>query len=213
VTYPIQGTAVTNATNTTQTVSFPVNVTTGNFILLAFRYGSITATITSVTDNLGNTYTQRLTQVASVTSALYTAPITTGGACTVTVVLSATATMSLAVEEYYGTTTSIDGTPASANGASTTPASGATTTTTAGSMLIGYLIQGVATITGESTNFTLRQVSGTAVSLHDQISAPAGSYNHQPTLSSGVVWHSGILGLGQSVPFAQPSKMLTGVGM
>jgi len=70
-------------TATTVTVTLNGNITVGN-TLLVFLYGQ-TATVTSVTDNLSNTYTQDFSHTSSNGKKYaYSAPVTTGGSCTIT---------------------------------------------------------------------------------------------------------------------------------
>lgn len=93
--------------------TFTANVTVGNVVIVEIGATStnFTPSITSVTDNLGNTYTLQASGNEVFhggggnnylqSAWLYTAPITTGGACTVTVV-SNNAQLGVIVHEVQG---------------------------------------------------------------------------------------------------------------
>jgi hypothetical protein len=71
---------------TSQTLLFSSNVTVGNNIVVQVAVVGTTPAITSVTDSLGNTYTQQITRnPGGVRLDLWSAPVTTGGSCTITV--------------------------------------------------------------------------------------------------------------------------------
>ena len=99
--------------NGTIVTTFTANVTMGNVILVEIAGAStnFTPAITSVTDNLGNTYSVQAsgTEIFHggggnnylISNWLYSAPITTGGACTITVV-STNNQLGVIVHEIFG---------------------------------------------------------------------------------------------------------------
>lgn len=110
----IQDKETGGATVTTQAVTLTSNVTVGNrIIVVAYTYGAgITAS--QVTDNLNNggasagKYDQITAQADPFNghNYIYTAPITTGGSCTVTLTASASASfLSIWAGEYSGLST------------------------------------------------------------------------------------------------------------
>lgn len=81
----------------TVSVTLPLNVTIGNVLILNFGYGTLNfvPSVVSVTDSLGNTYTQQVDKIGDYAGGggnhyysnnwIYSTPVTFGGACTVTV--------------------------------------------------------------------------------------------------------------------------------
>ena len=89
-----------NSVTTSTTFTFPNPITIGDVIVLNFGQGNtdVIPTVVSVTDSLGNSYTQQATNVGFYTGSgghrfystawVWSAPVTVGGACTVTVQVS-----------------------------------------------------------------------------------------------------------------------------
>jgi hypothetical protein len=115
---------ITTGTPTTAAVTFTVPPVVGRGIVVVFNTFSATGTVTSVTDNFGNTYTLAVTRSeANLPNTLhiyYCAAITTTGASfTITVTGVAANRSMLAIE--VGASITLDKT-ASANGVFPTPA-------------------------------------------------------------------------------------------
>lgn len=119
-----------------------LTVSTGDLIVVAvslyFWLGS--ETITSVTDDLGNTYTQRkLHAQGSNTIAVYTAVSGSSGSCTCTVTISDARYISIASFNASGPDSGslVNGTPTSADASSNmAPAAGSITTTVDGCLIV-----------------------------------------------------------------------------
>jgi hypothetical protein len=125
---------------TARTFAFPANVTAGNLIVAGIITFNSSITVT-VTDSLGNTYTQAGSYAVSTTtraSIWYSANIL-GGANTVTITPSASAFVTAGVVEYSGaTTTPIDGTTTN-TGTSTTLSTGSIAVAQAGDLVFGAI--------------------------------------------------------------------------
>jgi len=91
-----------NAASVASTTLTLGTVTAGNFIYVAVTLSIISTTCT-VTDNLGNTYTQ-IDEHDSTSNSLWSfyAQNITGGACTLTITPGATATIRCGAAEYSG---------------------------------------------------------------------------------------------------------------
>lgn len=92
--------AVNTAVSNGVTIAFDSNVTVGNTIIVIGLH-SYAGCPPSFTDNLGNTYTARGSRLALNTEIfeLFTAPVTTGGACTLTAAMSCGVFRALAIVE------------------------------------------------------------------------------------------------------------------
>jgi len=89
------------ASDTTIIKAFVSNVTAGNTIVVTAFCGA-GQTISSVTDSLGNTYTERVSGMSGRLK-IYEAPNITGGACTVTVTFSDSVSYrAMSIHEYSG---------------------------------------------------------------------------------------------------------------
>ena len=153
-----------SATPQTSQASVPVTFTAaqsaGDLNVVAVGWNDTTATVTSVTDKIGNTYTLAVgptIQSGIATQSIYYAKnivAAAAGANIVTVTFSAAAVFpDIRVLEYKGAdpNTPVDVTAAS-SGSSTTSSSGAVTTTNATDLLFGAnLVQ--TTTTGPGTTF------------------------------------------------------------
>jgi hypothetical protein len=133
---------------TTHSDTFASNVTIGNTICVRVRVANTpfasTVTLTCA-DNLGNTYTRQVQTGAlpddKIRIAIFTAPVTTGGACTVTFTSSATADRrEIVLEEISGlNNASLVAEALAASGSGTAPSAGLLTL--AGG---GYLMSGMS---------------------------------------------------------------------
>jgi len=192
-----QHTSKDAGTTTSSTLAFPAANTAGNWIGVVVRAGQSGQTIT-VSDTRGNTY-RRAIQASQaldpITVAVYYAEGIAGGANTVTVsdTLSG-GTLRFSIFEYSGVATaaSLDGTPGSVEGTSTTIGSPSTTTTANGDLILGVVATAnEATVTAGS-GFTLQErvpaAPNTKLAVEDQIQATAGPIAATATIVSGQAW-------------------------
>lgn len=141
-------TAVRNSSVSSQAIVFGSAVSSNNRIIIAIGWRAVfsgTVTISSVTDDLGNTYSldKHQTIVEDGThfayGAVYSAPVTSTGTPTVTVAWSASCTqVELAAAEYSGLATSspVDVSSSGSGNGTTSVASGSTANTTAANELV-----------------------------------------------------------------------------
>ena len=124
--------------------TWPSTTTVGNTIIIGFVNNSaLSANVTGITDNSGNTYTKVFSQPLSVSNdtELWTAPITTAGSSTITVAFTTAGPACFIAREYSGLLSpaidvSTSGTTASGTGPSS-PATGTITATT--ELVIGII--------------------------------------------------------------------------
>jgi len=200
-----------------RTQAFTSNVTAGNAIVVCVStYNSGTLTVT-VTDSLGNTYSQAgsySTNVVNRVSIWYAVNIT-GGACTVTVTPSASAYMDICVIEYSGVKTS---SPVSSTtgttGTSGTYAPGTLTVATAGSVAIG-----VAGVTANTNTFCGSGPSGLVAVVSDLnspilVADSIASANINPTIvSSNQAWAAVGAVLDPTTPSGSGGGVVVAAGM
>jgi len=136
------------------------STTQGNLLVVSFDIGSATATITSVTDNQGNSYGLSIANVGD-TMWQYHGVQVTGGVTTVTVTLGSSTGLTAYIEEFSG--------GASTNAAVFDKASSGTGTGTSGAVtsqtpaddgsLVAVFITFADTVTGVTAgaNYTLTQ--------------------------------------------------------
>jgi hypothetical protein len=132
----VQHTSKDAGTTTTTTLAFSSANTAGNWIAVAIRGGLSSSQVFTISDSNGNTYKKasQLGFTASVvTTAIYYAENIKGGANSVTVSMTVSGPLRIAILEYSGvaTSNSSDGT-VSATNTSTSPNSGNLTTTANG---------------------------------------------------------------------------------
>lgn len=176
------------------TVAFGSNVAAGNTIAVYVFANNTTVTFTSASDTLGNTYTQVDTVAGSSGKAftLYAKNIT-GGACTVTVVLSAQNFNTwIAVNEFSGRDTSapLDAHNMTANedpGTATDAlTSGTGTTTVNGCDVFGATGEaGFASTVTVGTGFTLRETTTDGRRTETLVQSTAGSIAATFTTNTG----------------------------
>ena len=161
----------------TLSLSFPANTTAGNLILVSFDFDS-NATLSSVSDSLGNLFTEvgsQLTSPGGARSRVYFAKNIKGGPDTVTVNLSAnSAWIEVYVSEYSGvdTVNPIDG-QAGASGSSTSVSSGNATTTVANDVIYSFCLADSACTVG--SGFTARSTFNNNL-IEDKTATTPGSY-------------------------------------
>jgi len=194
ITYVQSNSASPSTTVSTISTAFPAAQAAGHFIVVGVSWGAA-ASISSVTDTKGNTYTLAVgpTTFSGAASAIYYARnivAAAAGANTVTVTFNtATGTPDLRVAEYSGvdTTSPLDVTAAS-TGTSATSNSGSATTTNANDLLIGSnaVLSGTQ---AAGTGYTSRQISAFDGNiLEDKIVSATGAYSATATLSSSAAW-------------------------
>jgi len=173
-------------------LAFTTNNTAGNLIVVAVRIGSPSTTTVSVRDTNGNSYSLARSQVQTTDGHqawVYYAKIIAAGANTVTVTLSATATLRVAIHEYSGLDTAapLDQTT-SAPGSGTAPTSGSVTTTAANELLFGMGSSANARTWTAGTGYTLRQAPAGKLETADRIVAATGSFSASASLSAADDW-------------------------
>jgi len=137
--YLAQATASNTKAASTFSLSFPNNTVAGDLILVGFDFAT-SASLSSISDSQGNTFTEVGTQLTSPGNGLsrvYYAKNIKGGADTVTVNLTASsAYIEVYLNEYYGInqTTPIDA-QAGIAGSAAAVSSGSATTTVAGDVI------------------------------------------------------------------------------
>src|SRR5205807_860937 len=137
----VQSASVDAGVAVATSLAFTTNTTAGNLIVVAIRVGPPTTTTVAVKDSNGNSYTLARSQVQTTDrhqTWVYYANNIAAGPTTVTVTLSTTATLRVAIHEYSGlnTVAPLDQTT-SAQGNGTAPTSGSVTTTAASELLFG----------------------------------------------------------------------------
>ena len=192
ITY-VQGSYSTpQSPQTTVAVTFPRAQSAGDLNVIAVGWNDSTATVASVADANGNTYTLAVgpTAVSGVASqsiyyAKNIAAAAAGNAVTVTFSIAAKYP-DIRIAEYSGLdpVNPVDVT-AAASGNSATSSSGAATTTNANDLLVGAnLVQ--TTTTGAGSGFTSRLITQPDGDLlEDRTVTTAGSYSATAPLSSG----------------------------
>jgi hypothetical protein len=152
------GTFVASA-GSTLALAFGSNVTVGNRIIVCGVFlGASGTTAFSATDNLGNTYTAipaslSLNATAGFRTQILHAPVTTGGACTVTLTSStSTNERVICISEISGLSGTLGTTPVNGTGNTSNPTINMTVDA-ADSLLVGALATGLSATQG--TGWTL----------------------------------------------------------
>jgi len=197
----VQHRSLDAGTATSGSLAFTVNNTAGNWIGVVIRAGLSSSQVFTVTDTNGNTY-QRAFQLGvgsnSLTFALYYAENIKAGANIVTVSDTVSAPFRFAILEYSGvaTSNSLDATPATAQGSSSTPNSGSLTTGAGGDLLLGTVVTvNSATMTAGSGYTIEEAVPGapnTKLVAEDQLQTTAGSASASASLASSDTWGAGL---------------------
>ena len=194
ITYIQSNSASPSTTVSSISVAFTAAQTAGDFNVVGLSWGS-SATISSVTDTKGNTYTLAVgpTTFSGAASAIYYAKnivSAAAGANTVNVTFStATGTPDLRVAEYSGVDTAspLDVTAVS-TGTSATSSSGSATTTNANDLLVGSNAVLSGTVDA-GPGFTRRQISTWDGNiLEDEIVSATGAYSATAPLSASAAW-------------------------
>jgi len=163
---------------------FASGVTVGNKIIVFARCASGGLSITGVSDDLGNTYTERLAYTGN-RYKMYEAPVTTGGTCTVTVALeAATTSRAMTITEASGLgaydTGLIDGSNNAGSVAADGDATPAITTAEAGEFIAAtiYNTAGAWTSIAPGTGYSevWKDASAAAIESEYKVAGAAGSY-------------------------------------
>jgi uncharacterized repeat protein (TIGR01451 family) len=182
-------------TTASSTLAFPAAPTTGNWLAVVVRAGLPNEAFT-VTDSRGNTYrkaVQFTETVDTTTLGIFYAESIAGGANTVTVSDSASATLRFAIFEYAGVASvnSFDGS-GSAQGTSSTPTTSPATTTAGGDLVIGLVsTANPRTFTAGSGYVIQEQVPAAPnakLLVEDQRQLAAGAVTASASLNSSDIW-------------------------
>jgi hypothetical protein len=193
----------------TYSVGFSSPVTTSDLLLVAIGTNVPTATITSVTDTLGNTFTPATGLVANplvgVGEQIWMANSKGSSADTVAVVLSQAANVHLIIAEYSGIAAVVDATAAAGPMSGTAADSGALTTLTPGDLLFSHIVTTSLNHTFTAgTGYTLRQTTPTGASaIEDQLVSATGSYHGTFGLGTADYWICVLVALKPAAASAQ----------
>jgi len=195
----IQSTGIDAGTNTSASLPFTSSNTAGNFIAVAIRAGQ-SGQVFTVSDSRGNTYRKAtglsLTQDGE-TIGIYYAEFIAGGANTVTVSDTISATLRFAILEYSGVaiSNSLDAAAAS-QGHDTTPTTGNISTSQSNDLLLGEITTASLETFIAGTGFTIEQsvpaAANTKLIVEDQIQASQGFAAATATLFAIDSWGAAI---------------------
>jgi len=181
-------------TSTTTPVTLTSNVTVGNVLVVGVGWGTANAVSPTVTDNLGNVYTLQdstLLVADNQRLATYVAPITVGGACTVTYNIGTGVDFrTIVVGEYSGLTGTVDQHNITSTSTGSTSTDGVTTpsvtTTAAGETIVGTFLDSTsfATTYSAGTGFNTIRENVNGHTLEDRIQSSAGSVAATETWSA-----------------------------
>jgi hypothetical protein len=191
----VQHKSVDAGTTTSATLAFTSNKSAGNWIAVCIRAGASGETFT-VTDSKGNTYHKAIqfneTGNGNTLGIFYAENIA-GGANSISVADTTSATLRFAIFEYSGIALSgsLDE-EAAAQGTSTAPNSGNFTTTANGDLLLGAVLTGgTATFTGGS-GYTIEESvpaePNTKLIAEDQVQTSAGAASASASLAVSDHW-------------------------
>ena len=173
--------------------AYTSNVASGNLLIVAVTWVG-TATISSVTDSLTQTWTlgvYKTETVGNTSGAIYFFKSTAAGADTVTVHWNTPGVgfPEMTIAEFAPGTFSWGSTDGStsASGSSTAPASGSITTTNAVDVVIG-MASGANAITAGTGGYTFHQTTQDQFGVEYMIQTTAGSQNATFTESPTGVW-------------------------
>lgn len=226
-TNPVQSKSgkVSTSAVTTQTLTITMTspVTVGDSVVVTFSFASSTGapSITSVTDNLGNTYTQRVSANnpgISSPIAIYTALGVTNAPQTITIVIGSSVSASIAVAAniYEDTNTVLDVSAFHANTSSSTAFLASFTTTAAND-------SAYAVVSSNDGNETYTQNNGWTQGFNDNSNTSsfyfnipslttAGANSLNMTASTAVADLWGVIALKSATPPAPSKFPFFGVG-
>ena len=173
----------------TVTVSYTAAETAGDLNVVVVGWNDTTATVQSVKDSLGNTYSLAIgpTSGTAMRQSIYYASNIAGGSNTVTVTFSqAAAYPDVRILEYKGVNV-VDVT-AGASGSSTSANSGPATTTLANDLIFGADMVFTST-TAAGSGFTSRVITSSDGDIaEDKVVTTTGSNSATATLGSAGPW-------------------------
>lgn len=180
--------ATPQTASATVTVPYSAPQRAGDMNVVIVGWNDTTASVTSVTDSAGNTYSLAIgpTVGQGLQQSIYVASNVAGSSNTVTVRFSQAATFpDVRILEYRGVTT-VDVT-AGASGTGTTSNSGVASATNAYEVIVGANV--VKTSTGSAgTGFTARVTTSDGDIAEDRIATAAGSVSATATLRNSGAW-------------------------
>jgi len=194
----VQHTSI-DAGTTSATLPFLSDNTAGNWIAVCIRAGAANEMFT-VTDTNQNAYKKAIQfslTVDSDTIGIFYAENIVGGANTITVSDTESATLRFAILEYSGVATSGSLDMARVmEGSSASPSSGVVTTTATGDLILGTILTSdPETYTAGSGNLTEENVPvepGTKLIVEDQVQAAAGAVSAGATLGAAGPWAAAV---------------------
>ncbi|MGH7484344.1 MAG: IPT/TIG domain-containing protein, partial [bacterium] len=207
-------------TSASSALAFNTSNTGGNFIAVVVRAGALNEGI-AVTDSIGNAYQTavQFNQTADgFTFGIYYAQSIKGGANTVIVSGTISATLRFAILEYSGVATagSLDAI-ASAQGHSAAPTTNAAVNTTAsGDLLLGSAMTGNPGAFVAGSGYQIEESTpgepGTKLMVEDQIQVVAGPASVSATLGSGADdWAAGMAAFKAAGGVAAPPPAISGL--
>ena len=194
----VQSAQKPSVTGTSTTLAFTSDVTAGGMLAVAVRTGSATAQTYTVSDTLGNTYTEAFNGAVQSdhTVALHYTRSSTGGANTITITQTSSATIRLIIMEFSGVaaTAYADGTPAVTDStASTTATSPSITTSFDNSMILGVFTVVNGNTMTEGSGYTKIDEVDVKLATEYKLMTTAGATTATMTFASDA-WGAGIAG-------------------
>ncbi|PYU04201.1 MAG: hypothetical protein DMG33_14790 [Acidobacteria bacterium] len=200
----------------TYSVGFSSPVTTSDLVLVAIGTNVPTATITSVTDALGNTFTPATGLVADPNRGLgeqiWMAFLKASGTDTVAVSVSQAANLHVIVAEYSGIAAVVDALAAAGPVSGTAADSGALTTLTPGDLLFGHVVTEHLNHTFTAGTGSLRQTSPSGASaIEDQLVSATGGYHATFILDTADYWICALVALKPAATSTPSLPTISGV--
>jgi Abnormal spindle-like microcephaly-assoc'd, ASPM-SPD-2-Hydin/IPT/TIG domain/Cep192 domain 4 len=195
----VQHASLDAGTTSATTLAFKANNARGNWIAVCVRAGAINEAIT-VTDSSKNTYKEALQSNQTsdgFTYAIFYAENILGGANTIRIGDSVSATLRVAILEYSGVATSksLDA-AATAQGSGASPGSGNAKTTANGDLLLGAIMTADQETFTAGAGYKIEESApaepGTKLVVEDQIQKAAGTATAGATLKGADFWAAGV---------------------
>ncbi|MCU1240423.1 MAG: hypothetical protein JWO71_1149 [Candidatus Acidoferrum typicum] len=196
-------------TTTSSSLAFASNNVAGNWIGVVIRAGKAGQVFT-VSDTKTNTYKQAVKFDETSdghTLAIFYAENIASGPNTITVSDTISGTLRFAILEYSGValTNSLDGIPAAAHGASTSPNSGNVTTTANGDLLLGAVATANSASYTAGTGFTIRDIVSSKLISEDQTQTIAGPVSATTSLAASDIWSAALAAFKTGAPLPIPT--------
>jgi hypothetical protein len=216
----VQGDLAHSTSNGTSiTVTYATAQTMGDCNVIAIGWSSNTATITGVTDSVGNTYASASSPVTTSASGGWSQQIwyapnigtAAAGGNVVTINFSASVGTDVRATEYSGIATSspLDVIPSGGGSSATTGTSltsGSATTTQATDLIVGAAYVAFSASAGAGFNSRLSDSNGNL--LEDEVVTSTGSYAATATQSSSGFWMMNMVALKASTVSAGGSTLV-----